>query len=391
MERGDYETAILSFRAHLERDPASYDARFGLARALSFRGQRDEAIRLYTELIDRHPGDPDALLGRGRVLAWEKRYSEAEADLLAVTRRSPGYADAWSALGDLYLWSDRPREAVESYSQWVALRPDDPAAYEARGHAYSSARDFARARDDFYRALALGADQARIGRRIGSLNRIPGALPWQASISYSFDGFADRAFEAESLKSSVRREFEKGSLALEALGIHRFSRWDEAIAADGFLDLWPRAYGNLRVQSAVERVLFPRMAYGLEVFQGFGKGWEASGGVRYLDFQSSKVDFYTASLARYVGNWYLRGRTTFVPGDEGVRISNSILARRYLTTVDDFVQAEVNFGSDGTRTYSLGLQTFLHPRFGVFLGGDATDSDEARTRGGFTVEFITRW
>lgn len=391
LQQGEYETAIRLFQLHLEKQPGSYDARFGLARALAFSGQRAESIRVFSELIRDHPGDPDAHLGRGRVYSWEKQYPEAEADFQLVTQRYPRYADAFSALGDLYLWSDRIPLAIEAYTKRIELQPENPESYRARARAYQSARNFALAREDLYTALAKGGDAEDIARSLRTMDRIPGALPWQASFSYSFDGFSDETFDAHTLKTSIRREFETGSLGLEGIRAYRFSQWDDAIAVDGFLDLWRRAYGNLRVQAGIDTDVLPHWASLAEIFQGFGKGWEASAGARFLDFGSTDVDFYAASIAKYLDNWFFREQVTFVPKEKSVKISNSLLARRYLTTVDDFVQAAIGFASDGTHSYSMGIQKFFHPQFGIFLAGNFNDSDDPGTRGGFTIEFITRW
>ncbi len=141
MSRGDYDSAAQYYRAEAKAHPKSYDAKFKLARALSFSKHRDEAIRLYTELLATRPNNSDLLLARGRTYAWENRWKEAEQDLTAVTSRSPDYGDAWSALGDMYLWNDRPRDAVNAYGKWIAADPGDPGAYIARARACRSAGD----------------------------------------------------------------------------------------------------------------------------------------------------------------------------------------------------------------------------------------------------------
>ena len=117
-DRGDHAAAIGHYRRALASDPQSYEAKFQLARLLSYTRQREEAIRLYTELLSTRPANSDLLLARGRTLAWEGRWSESEADLRAATTLLPEYGDAWAALGDLYLWSDRPADAIQAYTRW---------------------------------------------------------------------------------------------------------------------------------------------------------------------------------------------------------------------------------------------------------------------------------
>ncbi|MGH7770819.1 MAG: tetratricopeptide repeat protein [Candidatus Binatia bacterium] len=179
LKRGDYETATRLYRFHLEKEPSSYEALFGLARALAFSGKRKEAIEVYTDLLATHPDDADARLGRGRVFAWEGRFDEAEKDLRFVTERFPTYADAWSALGDLYLWSGRADLAVSAYTKWVELSPDEPGPYISRAKAHRDARRFSLAREELFSARVKGGDRDEIDRLLRELDRIPSALPWK--------------------------------------------------------------------------------------------------------------------------------------------------------------------------------------------------------------------
>src|SRR5712691_2806290 len=155
-ERGEYAEAVRHYRAAVAAAPQSYEARFQLARMLSYANQRQEAIRLYTELLVTRPNDSDLLLARGRTYAWEDRWSEAEADLTAVTNRFPDYGDGWSALGDMYFWSDRPDAAVKSYDRWIAAQPAEPRAYLARARVYRSMGDLNAARADLEMARTHG-------------------------------------------------------------------------------------------------------------------------------------------------------------------------------------------------------------------------------------------
>ena len=222
MSKGDYDAAAQYYRTEAKAHPTSYDARFKLARALSFSNHRDEAIQLYTELLATRPDNSDLLLARGRTYAWENRWKEAEADLTAVTRRSPGYADAWSALGDVYLWSDSPGNAVIAYGKWISTDPGEPRAYIARARAYRSAGDFEAARADFEAARSHGAPDAEIEQYLTSLQQrrqapeseAPDAYRWLANLSYGVSKFSPVRWNLELLQ--------RFSSSLLAKGLARF-------------------------------------------------------------------------------------------------------------------------------------------------------------------------
>ena len=395
--------------------PPSFDQQFQSARDLAFGGQRDAAISAYTVLLQRSPGNADVLLGRGRVYSWMGRWSEAEADLSAATVATPEYADAWSALGDLYLWSDRPRQAAEAYSRWLALAPAlDAAPLIARGRALRAAGEFAAARADFQAAGERAADPAQIADYLRSLTpraqspdvSAPAGYPWSASLGASWEAFSPARADWSDYTLSVRRHFERGSLALEVLGADRFSTGANAWALDGYVDLWSRAYANLRYQRSSSGDLFPETSWRAELFQGAGRGWELSGSYDRLDFNSSGVDIYGLGFGKYTGNWYVRLRHLFVPGNGTSSNSDRLLARYYYKgDADNYVEFAAGAGWSDTalpgapgstgqgHSWSTGAAwvMFLTPRLGFKLGA-GFDRDEYGYSGrGVSGSVYTRW
>lgn len=378
-DRGDYAAAIGHYRRSLHDDPQSYEAKFQLARLLSYGRERDEAIRLYTELLATRPTNSDLLLGRGRTYAWEGRWAESEADLRTVTSLLPDYGEGWAALGDLYLWSGRTMDAVAAYSRWVSVEPTAPEPYLARARAYRS--------------------RSQGGR--------PGDLRWLAHVGDTYSSFSAGRSAWSEYDANVRWYFPHGSLAAESLVAERFSLTDHAFALDGYSDAWSRAYLNLRYQYAPNATLYPQYSYRAELFQGVGRGWEPSLSYDYMSFTRSTVDMYGVGLGKYLGNWYLRWRTLLIPSSTGSGVSHRAIARYYYSgTADDYVELNGGFahGSellphsvlvDVTSSWTLGaqVQKFFTPRWGLWF--TASVSDE-RTSNPFlerdaSLRLLVRW
>lgn len=414
MARGDYAAAIEMYRAEVAADSEAYEAKFQLARALSFSGGRDEAIRIYTELLAARPENTDLLLARGRVLAWQRRYPEAEADLTAVTRLSPEYGDAWSALGDMYVWSDRPEKAVEAYGRWQEVRPDSPEAYIARGRAWRSAGNYAAARADFTAAGTHGAPAGEVEellatleiRRAAQESVAPEGYDWSVGGVWGISNFTPQRDEWQTATARARRYFERGSLAVEYLWADRFRRSDDAFALDGYVDLWSRAYANVRYQYAPDAILFPDHAYRFELYQGMGKGWEPSASYDHMDFGDNDVDMYGAGLGKYVGNWYLRWRTLFIPATAALGLSHRAMARYYFSgDADDYFEVNGGWSRGGefyrgsttdvekTRSESFGAayQKYFNSRWGLSLSAGYSDERSAFIERNITVGLTTRW
>lgn len=367
-----------------ERAP-SFDEQFQAARKLALAGQRDEAIRAYSDLLLRSPGNADVLLGRGQVYSWMGSWPQAEADLLAATAASPRYAGAWTALGNMYLWSDRPAQAVDAFAHAVELNPNDPAAHIARGRAHRAAGDVVAARADFDAAAELGADATEVEKYRVSLTPrvqnpeavVPAGYLWSGSVAAGWTTWSPERADWSDYTVSVRRHFDRASLAVEFLGARRFDINDQAWALDAYVRLWPRAYANLRYQHGPQADLFPVRSWRAEIFQGVGRGWELSASYDRLEFSSS-VDMYGIGVGKYTGNWYLRWRRLFVPGDDGTSVSDQLLARNYYRgDGDTYVEGRVGFGrsddslssSDSNRwSASVAWVKYPTPRWGFKVG-----------------------
>lgn len=413
-ERGEYAEAVRHYRAAVAAAPESYEARFQLARMLSYTNQRQEAIRLYTELLVTHPNDSDLLLARGRTYAWEGRWSEAEADLTAVTNRLPDYGDGWSALGDMYFWSDRPDAAVKSYDRWIAAQPAEPRAYLARARVYRSMGDLIAARADLEMARAHGAAAVEVDRLLAVLERRaepeaakPKGFLWAASLSSSFSHFSPDRDKWNEYNASVRRYWERGSLAAEYLKANRFALTDDAVALDAYIDLWSRAYANARYQYSPDAALYPDHAYRAELFQGVRQGWELSGSYDRLSFTNSNVNMYGVGLGKYTGNWYYRWRTLFIPSTAKSGVSHRAIARYYFSgDADDYVELNGGFSRGGesrpqsqiidvTKSWSVGavVRKYFSPRWGVKLAADYSDEQTSNpfVERSVSIGLLLRW
>jgi YaiO family outer membrane protein len=363
-------------------------------RQLATSGQKQLAIQRYTTLLAEHPGNGDVLLARGRTYAWAGQFAAAESDLHMVVQHRPDYADAWSALGDVYRWSGRPQAAVDAYAHWVELAPRDPAAYIARGRAQRDTGQLAAARADFNTAATLGANPGEIASLRESLlprmtSRSDG-YDWGAALSWDHTGFTGGRQGWNDIDLSLRRYFSHGSLALELLRADHFGVNDNALALDGYVPLWSRAYANLRYQQGPSSGILPQQEWRAEAFQGVGRGWELSASIDHLRF-SSDTQFYGIGVGRYWGNWYARYKLQYVPGVGSGSWGNRFLLRNYyLGDAHDYLELSVSNGRStdlnryGTQVvnshFALGAawSHYLSPRWGFKVSaGYGKGSDEA--------------
>ena len=414
----------------------SYDQLHAAAQAHARAGQLDLALREYSTLLARAPNDPDLLLGRAQVYSRQERWAEAERDLRAAAQTAPKYADLWAALGNVARWSGRPLEAIGPYREALRLQPSDHETRLGLVQALRAAGQRAEAERMLDDAQRQGAPADRIAAlraaagtqptpaagtpHAPSTSSVAAPVPVQASSTASpavsahpapvpatdqaiapggpaerslpsgFQWAASLSAGATRLSPSgqrwndqalaIRRYWNRGSLAAEAMRVHRLGRHDHAWALDGYINLWRGAYANLRYQKAPLARLFPDNAWRAELFQPVGSGWELAASEDALNFPATRVRIHGLALGKYSGNFYIRLRHTIVssPGARGT--GDRLLVRWYdRGDADNYLEASANRGrSDdmlslvGGRSHSGGaafnVVRYLTPAWGMRAG-----------------------
>lgn len=357
-----------------------FDEQYESARSLANAGKRTESIAVYTALLKGHPKNADVLLGRGLVYAREEKRKEPESDLLEAIDQSSEYPELWLTLANMYSWSNQNDRAGDAYSQLIWLQPGNTNAYLSRARAYRKENKITLAINDLNIAKSLGAETSREEAYIQELETKtthnanlphPRGYHWSASLSLSSSDFTPGKAKWQDGSFSIRRYFERGSLALEILRAERFNKADEAFTVDSYVPLWERAYTNLRFQNSSSPALFPNHAWRAEIYQGIYTGWEISTSYDQLAFSSDPVKIYSLGVGKYIGNFYFRARHLIIPGDNGKSTSEKLQARYYfLGDADSYAELNASFGRDDdplvieqgqNNSYSLGAQVTHYP------------------------------
>jgi YaiO family outer membrane protein len=230
---------------------------------------------------------------------------------------------------------------------------------------------------------------------------------WRAGLTYGFEAFTRDRTTWHAASAQVSRRFSKGTLIGELLAARRFDLTDRGVAVDAYRTLRPRAYGNLRVQVVPGANVLPR----LDVAAGHRLkrlgGVEFSAGYRRMQYPHDHADLFSAGVAKYAGNWYLRARTTIVPKAGSTGISGALAARRYLATPDEYLDVQGGLGEElltvGTgpngpdvqvrknRFAAVRIQKRLTSWLGASLGATYNSTDGFPDRRGLTVGVSHRW
>jgi YaiO family outer membrane protein len=91
----DFKLAESILREHLQHQPNDIEARFQLARVLSWQEKWTEAIKLFSKLLDEQPENADILLARANTFEWMGDRKQALRDLESARLLSPDYSEIW--------------------------------------------------------------------------------------------------------------------------------------------------------------------------------------------------------------------------------------------------------------------------------------------------------
>jgi YaiO family outer membrane protein len=310
------------------------------ARRLATNNHRAEALRLLSARLAEAPNDVDARLLYGLVLSWDSRWDEARATLEQVLTEAPQYADAVVALTNVDVWSGNPQAADAVTSKFLESSPQNVEVLLARARAMKALKR----REDESQALNAVLVQQPGNREAQDLRR---ALrmeqsTWDSGVTFNMVSFSDHSSPWMEQSVSVRKGLNAGSLIFRASRGYRFGLRSTLGEVDWYPHIRQGTYAYLNVGYSPEGMLYPTFRAGAEVFQYLGKGYEASAGLRRLQFTTAQINVYTGSIGRYHKDWYGSVRTFMTPGEPNTTPSVQVQLRRYFGDGDRY--ASVRFG-----------------------------------------------
>lgn len=412
--RDDYEAATGFYREKTTAHTESNEARFRLALALRLSRQRDEVIRIYTDILATHTPNVEN--------------KEMDNYLLSSTGCDLCITSASDNTEKTQLISQFKLEFEPKKDECAALNLAIPtnAAKEWVVAGYNDAGEFREVligdtEDELVMELKK-ADKANrdrltmlatsnldctppVRRRAEPGAFEPSQFKWITRLSYDQTTFSPHRDNWYEYLATIRHYWVQGSLGFEYRSAERFKKSDEAYALDAYLDLWPRAYVNLRYQFAPHHALYPNYSYRAELWQGLDNGWEPSVSYDHLQFGGNGVDMYGVGLGKYAGNWYLRWTTRFIPATTKLGVSHRALVRYYYQDdADNFVEVNGGFHTRGdfvrrtntavtTHGSSVGvvLQKYFTSHFGIQVLGSYRDEENSFVERRFRVGVLFRW
>lgn len=208
LKKGQWEEAIATFQAALEKAPASKAAYQGLGRALIKRKDWDGAISAYQAGFEKLPDWDEALYRLGYIYRKKGDYGQAITFYTRYLERDPENPDAYFGLGESYRKDAQPRKAVEAFKAYISKekRPGEQKWVER-------ARQVVKALEE-----ELGDEGAAVAEVEGQEPEVAAPIP--EGDAASLLAKADRAYGEKNLKRAAqlyRAASQKDGQGVEAL------------------------------------------------------------------------------------------------------------------------------------------------------------------------------
>jgi len=340
------------------------DSLYQAARQASFEEKDNaKAMELIQTAVKLDSSQAHYRVFYGRLLAWEARYPEAEAQLNLVLAANPAHLDSRLALLDVSLWSGNYPQMEALAVDGQTYHPDNAEMLYRLGLSKAKMNQPKQARAVFEEVLKIDPTHEKAASELLALQ--PQLKDRKLRVTVTHDRLAD---------TQTAWQFLVGEATLDpwtqaAVEYEHPAEWGPVIARislasrfavqGGMFEI--ESYPNLRKTTyayvglgASGSSIFPDWKIAAELFQDLGHGYEGSLGLRYLKLPQEGIGVYTASLGKYLGNYWLNVRTFLTPNNESLSRSINFQIRKYMADADQFV--ELSGGSGEVPDETLGTE-----------------------------------
>lgn len=367
MKMKDYRSAITICLAQLEQTPGDYDVNFLLAQAYSRSGERDKALERLEKMNALFPKNSDVVLFVARIHTWRGEYAKAMARYREVLEFAPTNEEALIGTADIAARQRDHARALSILQQVLERNPGSADAYYHLGLLYQWQGNTGAARSNFEKAVALapGNEDYQV-----FLTRATPRLQKKYEIRYGHevedwsDGRAD--FQNDRLALHLDLPRNAGVLILRYNQTHRFGETDRQFGLESYPRLWPKAYGHFDLSYSPQAIVYPRLSYLFEIYQGLFSAAEASLGVWRMNFPDRPITVYLGSLGYYLGNYYPYVRTNYCSENGNQSFSWVFNLRRYFSG-ENFLY--IGYGRGTRLLEDLTVQDLLAERSDIYLAG----------------------
>ena len=307
------------------------DDSFFNARELAFKGNHDVARDTLELILSRYPDYSDVRSLLARTYSWDGDFNEARKHFNRITSRERNNKEVWVAAVKNEIYAENYPIALGLSFKALQYLKEDPDLLAIKEQILERIAATQKAgQDQKDENEEKEAEKKVYKNRIGFINSID-----------VFDVVYD-----PMIYSSIEytRDTGIGKIIPRVNYSNRFNINGVQYELDAYPKFSERLYGYLNYGYS-DAAIFPRNRAGAELYAKVGSAMEVSGGLRYLDFNTSKTTIYTGSFGLYKGNYYFSFRPYITPAsDNKTGVSGNILARKYGKDKENYLGLSFGMG-----------------------------------------------
>ena len=355
-------------------DTSSSDDLLVLARKAAFDEKNYEKAKgLLYRAYNKSPEYTDIQIFLGRIYTWTNNYDSAQYFFESAARLKPDYEDATSAYTDLEYFNDHYVRALGIVESGLRFHPQSEDLLLRKAKVLTAMKQYKDANDVVNQLIKINRKSAAALELHDKL-RILSAKN-DIAFGYDFAYFNKQFPDPWHLFSA---EYGRVTDLGKIIGRINFANRFHSNSAQFEFDAYPHisktfyAYINAGFPLDGKVGIFPKFRSGLSLYANLPASFEAEIGVRYLQFNTSPVFIYTASLGKYIKNWLFTERIYMVPSDfsRTISLSFSVTASYYIggESADNVIGGSFGYGSspDDRAQGILAIQRLNSYHFSVF-------------------------
>lgn len=327
------------------QDDRTTDELFQDARSAAFdEDDYAKAITLTQKALEKSPSYADVRIFLGRLYTWTNKNEEARAAFERVLEENPGYEDAFLAYASMEFWNDDSKKALGLLNQGLEANPRSEDLLLLKARVQKDLRQFSEATSTLNKLLKINpklTEARSLGesiRNVSSRNQI--------GLDYEYVYFDNRFDDPWHLASvDFTRSTKIGSIIGRINYANRFNSNGSQFNIDAYPSISDTFYAYLSGGIASTGSIFPEYRAGASLFANLPSAFEGEVGFRMLSFDE-QTWIYTASIGKYISNFWLNARTFITPDNQNVSHSYSLNVRYYIAGADDFLSLGIGTGID---------------------------------------------
>ncbi len=310
------------------------DSLFKAARDLGFNGKRAEARALCYRALEKSPDYTEIRVFLGRLYVWDDKYDSARMVFQECINRDPQSLDAYSAWCDAELWSDNYSRVLELSSAALKIDSNNADILIRRARAYNNLAQYSEAFATVQKILKTDKKNTAAFELSENIKR--NLQKNKISLQYDRDDFNKLFDPWDGISLSYSRRTKTfGSVIARMNYANRFLSPGYQFELDAYPSLGKKMYAFLNVGYSADAI-FPEYKWSASIYRNLGRAFEGELGVRYLQF-STVTWVYTASIGKYIGNYWINLRPNFIPGALGSSGSLNLTVRYYLSDANHYL------------------------------------------------------